>query len=91
MSELPDNLMNGFMLTKEQRESQLWVSIVAHLNERLGELRKRNDSAKLSEAETARLRGHIQCLKSLIDLGKEPSPRQAPQRPSVTTRRQMPG
>ena len=91
MSALPPNLMQGFALTKDQRASQLWVSIAGHLKTELDRLRARNDSATLSEAETARLRGHIQCIKALLALDTDPPPLQARPVSTVTAARQVLG
>lgn len=88
MNGLPSNLLADFRLSKEERESPLWQSLLKRFDEKLQDLRSRNDDANLSEPETARLRGHIQCLKFLRDLGKEPPPRQVPHTPNVTATRQ---
>lgn len=60
-----------FELTTGEKLSPLWARLTAYLESELQLQRARNDSARLTEAETAALRGNISRLKSLIDLGKD--------------------
>lgn len=59
-----------FELEKHELESLIWKKISIQLEKRLESARKKNDS-KLSEQDTARLRGRIAELKYLLSLGKE--------------------
>ncbi len=67
-----------FFLTEEERTSPVWLSLKARLERKLIELREKNDSQKLTDVETATLRGHIECLKAVLALGREPPPMVAP-------------
>lgn len=49
--------------------SATWASIEDYLNERLKSLREKNDT-ELSEQQTARIRGQIAEVKSLLLLPK---------------------
>ena len=91
MSALPRDLLSDIVLTKDERSSALWQSLKMRFEKKLQDLRKQNDSANLTEAETARLRGHIQCIKALLALDADPPPRQAPMVPNVTAARQVLG
>jgi hypothetical protein len=64
-------MTDDFALTEGEKAHPLWVRLKRHLEERLHDARLRNDKA-LTEFETAGLRGHIACLKSIIALGDEP-------------------
>lgn len=59
-----------FVLTIEEKRSAFWRKLEDYCEDRLEVLRKENDADR-SEIETARLRGRIAELKSLISLGKE--------------------
>lgn len=50
----------------------MWLRLQVWLEERLADARRRNDSPKLSEQETAVLRGEIKTLNRIIALGKDP-------------------
>ena len=91
MSTLPRDLLSDIVLTKEERASALWQGLKKRLDAKLQDLRTRNDSANLTEAETARLRGHIKALKDLLALDADPPPRQAQPVPNVTAARQVLG
>ncbi len=57
-----------------ERESQTWRYIVERTEERLAELRQRNDG-ELDPVATAKLRGRIAELKEFVlAMGKDPSP-----------------
>lgn len=64
-------------LTEEERTHPVWVSIKGRLEKKLADLREKNDNAKLTDVETAWLRGHIECLKAVLTLGNEPPPKVA--------------
>jgi hypothetical protein len=49
----------------------LWQRIQFELRAKLADLREQNDS-QLDPLQTANLRGQIQTLKSILDLGSEP-------------------
>lgn len=68
---MSDNDFDRFVLTSEERDSQLWLRFMAHCNKRLAELRATNDKP-LPQDQTQALRGRIACLKEFISLGKEP-------------------
>ncbi len=53
------------------RQSALWQRLKAHLEARLAYLRAKNDSAKLSGDDTAKLRGQIAEVKALLTLGTD--------------------
>ena len=59
-----------FLLTIEEKRSPLWRRLEEYLDERLIALRKENDGDR-SELDTAKLRGRIAEVKSMIALGKE--------------------
>lgn len=61
-----------FVLNLTERESSVWTRVKANLTEVLQELRIKND-AKLSEEETAFLRGRIHMVKEVLKAG-EPLP-----------------
>ena len=61
-----------FRLTDSERHHPLWVKLAAHFAARLHDLRGKNDDPNLTEAQTAALRGQINCLKGLIILGNDP-------------------
>ena len=60
-------------LTELERQSAVWTKVSEELNSRLTSARLRNDG-ELNEIETARLRGQIFVLKSLLALGDKPGP-----------------
>ena len=63
-----------FYLTDEERTSATWQSVQAHLERMLAKKRIENDNPKLTDVETATLRGHIDCLKAMLALGRTPPP-----------------
>lgn len=65
-------------LSDDERTSPVWLSIKAKLEKKLEELRLQNDNPKLTDVETATLRGHLKCLKSVISLGDKPPEMMAP-------------
>lgn len=71
-------LLEDSFLTREERTSPVWASVRNHLQRMLEEKRKENDNPKLTDVETAALRGHIQMLKAFLVLGTEPSKSMAP-------------
>ena len=60
-----------FTLTSAEKSSLFWARLKEHMIAELDISRKRNDSAKLTDAETAALRGKISALKALIALGED--------------------
>jgi hypothetical protein len=60
-------------LTKNEIVSPTWQRLKGHAEQRLADLRMQNDGA-LSELETARLRGRIAELKSILALEQENYP-----------------
>ena len=63
-----------FELNHAEKLSALWIKIKTELEARLATARMKNDNPNLTEAQTAALRGRIQCLKSILGLGDEPEP-----------------
>lgn len=61
-----------FYLTDDERASGTWKSVEQHLQRMLAKKRSENDNPKLTDVETATLRGHIQCLKAMLALGSKP-------------------
>lgn len=59
-----------FELSDGEKAHPLWRRLHAHFADQLDQLRRRNDDLR-TEAETAALRGHIRCLKVIMDLGKD--------------------
>lgn len=59
------------LLSRDERDSNLWAKLMAHWTDRLASLRARNDS-DCSEAETARLRGQIAELKQFMAMNNDP-------------------
>ncbi len=55
------------LLTAGDRQSALWRKLRKHLEQRLQDLRKKNDG-NLSELATAALRGEIRAIKRMLAL-----------------------
>lgn len=71
---VPDDRPPGvFELSQSDRQSEIWRRLYAELTKRLNVRREENDG-QLDEAQTARVRGHIECIKDLLALGDEPPP-----------------
>lgn len=66
-----NQIASPFALTEAERRNPLWLKLVGHFEQRLRDLRGKNDGP-LDPAETASIRGQIQTLKSIIALGDEP-------------------
>ncbi len=60
-----------FKLKPDERESLLWKRLMEHFGERLELARLQNDG-NLDPTETARLRGRINELKTLMTLNEAP-------------------
>ena len=58
-----------FTLTPGEQQTPLYIKLRRHLETRLQELREKNDSAVLTQDETARLRGRIDEIKLLLKAG----------------------
>ncbi len=71
---VPVRLISEKFLTQDERTSPVWQSVRAHLERMLTKARIENDNPKLTDVETATLRGRIQCLTSMLELGNEPPP-----------------
>lgn len=63
-----------FELTSGERMSPLWMRLKAHFEAELQLMRMRNDNPKLTEQDTAALRGNISRLKATIALGDDRPP-----------------
>lgn len=61
-----------FTLSEQDRNSALWLRLHEELTNRLDRARRKNDGP-LSEQETARVRGEIHCLMTIISLGQDRS------------------
>ena len=57
-------------LDKHETQTALWQKLESHLSGRLADLRTANDG-DLDPIQTARLRGRIVELRSLLDLSKD--------------------
>lgn len=62
-------ILESFELSDGEKAHPLWVRLKAHFETELQSKRAQNDSVKLTQLETATLRGHIQFLKAAIRLG----------------------
>jgi hypothetical protein len=60
-----------FELSRNERQSDIWLKLKRELNKRLEVQRAENDRPLDTEA-TARVRGHIECLKAVLAMGDEP-------------------
>jgi hypothetical protein len=60
-----------FKLTAEERYSPLWKKLMAHYNERLALLHRRNSALTLDPTETAATRGRIAEVQYLLSLAME--------------------
>lgn len=58
------------VLTEGDRNAPTWLRLEKHLQAKLARLREQNDK-NMTENNTLRLRGHIECLKEIISLGTE--------------------
>lgn len=61
-----------FSLTEGERISPLWTKLKDRFETMLQTRRAKNDNPKLTEAETAALRGEINLLNAIIKLGNPP-------------------
>jgi len=57
-------------LANHEKNSPVWLKLKKHYDERLAELRAKNDS-NITQEQTLHLRGQIAEVKYLLDLGKE--------------------
>lgn len=62
--------MIDLTLSEHDKAHPLWQRLRLHLEDRLDDLRVRND-VNQTEQSTATLRGEIKCLKKLIALGAD--------------------
>ena len=69
---IPPKLIIDDFLTEDERNSSVWQSVQRHLERILAKKRIENDSPKLTDVETATLRGHIAMLTAFLALGKKP-------------------
>ncbi len=58
------------ILTEQDKASELWRNLLAHLNELLGKAQKANEKSITIE-ETATIRGRIKLLRELLKLGND--------------------
>lgn len=63
-----------FALTQADRQSQVWLKLAEHLEQKLKNLRGKNDGEDLDQIQTAHIRGQIKLAKGLLDLGKDEPP-----------------
>lgn len=70
--KLPPRPIVENFLTDDERKSGVWQSVCAHLDRMIEKKRAENDNPKLTDVETATLRGHLACLKAFRALGNEP-------------------
>lgn len=71
---MTDQFRIPFELTAQDRQSPLWVRLLAHLKERQAEARSKNDSPTADERTTQFLRGQISVYTALIRLNDQPNP-----------------
>lgn len=57
-------------LSREERDSALWMKLEAHVKGRLELMRVQNDN-RMDQAETERLRGRIAFAKELLALSED--------------------
>lgn len=62
-----------FMLAQSDRQSQTWLKLKGHLEEKLKNLRGQNDG-DLDPIQTAHIRGQIKFAKGLWALGEDAPP-----------------
>lgn len=62
-----------FKLSETERHSACWTRLKEHLEEKLAECRRKNDG-NLSHEDTMRLRGSINTLKNLLEVGEPDIP-----------------
>ena len=74
----PLKLIGDNFLTEDARTSPVWREVQDHLQRMLAKKRIENDNSKLTDVETATLRGHIQLLKAFVSLGAKPPAMTAP-------------
>lgn len=65
------------MLNDLERKSELWLKLKKHYEERLAQMRRKNDN-DLNERDTAELRGRIKEIKELLDMERVPDPQEPP-------------
>ena len=61
----------AFMLTEEERLSPLWARLLAHLEQRVANLRIVNESPDRDDRSTQFLRGQIRALRDVISLNTD--------------------
>jgi hypothetical protein len=61
-----------FRLAENDKQSGTWGKLSAHLKDRLETLRRQNDGERLTDIQTAVIRGKIAILKELCALEEEP-------------------
>lgn len=60
------------VLNSHDKASQLWLNLKKHYEERLHNLRCKNDNGTLNEQRTAAIRGEIAMIKEFLGLDKDP-------------------
>lgn len=66
---IEDEPVAALLLTESDKLSSVWIKVSAHLDDQLRIARIKNDNEKLTEIQTAIIRGRIQTLKSIQALG----------------------
>lgn len=66
----PDVAPLELKLAPHERANPVWVRIEKYYQDRLANLREKNDSPNLNEVQTAELRGRIAELRGLLALGR---------------------
>lgn len=59
-----------FALKKEERKSALWLALKEHFEEKISDLRMKNDGDQ-DELATAKIRGQIATYKQILALDKD--------------------
>lgn len=73
----PIKQTEDFYLSKDARTSPVWAEVLSHVERMLEAKRTELENPKLTDAATNVVRGHIQALKAMQALGKEPPPKVA--------------
>lgn len=80
-------ISSSIRLTPADRESPLWKMLRDDMARRLDEFRTQLEQVKLTDAETASLRGKISLLRELLSLDTASVPASAPTKAARFTSR----
>lgn len=74
MNKIEDEPVAALLLSNGDKTSPTWLKLAEHLKDQLRIARIKNDNEKLTEQQTASIRGQIQTLKRIIALGESTPP-----------------